>query len=113
MASGIFNIITYDNENIIFSLHITQNGIDRDLTNYNVLMQAKEKVQDTAVVIDFSFYMTITNAQGLIEINVPSSVVAALEGNEYVYDVLLETKATEDKRRILAGLLQIIPGVTQ
>lgn len=113
MVGAEYNIRVANNEDLTLALQLKQNGIARDLTGFTVDMQLRYCADDVAPALDMTAYTTVTAATGIIDIDVPKSVIAGLTDTQYVYDLVLIETATSDIERLLYGNVKILPGVTR
>lgn len=115
MVGALYEISVANNENLIIPLALTdQDGNARNLTGYTVSMQARTDAASTDVILDFSTYMTVTPATGIISINVPADIVAStFTAGVYHYDLIITETATGNITRILYGTIKIFRGVTR
>lgn len=115
MVGALYEISVANNENLVIPLALTTpEGNARDLTGYTVSMQARSDSAGADVILDFSTYMTVTPATGIININVPADIVAAtFVLGVYHYDLIITETATGDITRILYGTIKIFRGVTR
>ena len=114
MVGAQHEIKVANNENLMLQLQLKQAGIARNLAGYTVDMQARLNGSNSDIALDFSPYITVTEATGIIVIDVPHEIVAsALTEAVYQYDLILIETATSDINRILHGSIKLTQGVTR
>ena len=114
MVGAQYEIKVANNENLMLQLQLKQAGVARNLTGYTVDMQARVNGSNSDIALDFTPYITVTEATGTIAIDVPADIVATeLTEAVYQYDLILIETATEDINRILHGSIKLTQGVTR
>jgi hypothetical protein len=109
MASGAYDIEVASNENIIRNFSVSDAGVARDLTGYTAAMHIRS---EDVLILDCTTYLTISEAEGIIALNVPVAEVALLTDLNYQYDIVLTETSSSDATRLLSGVIKITPGVT-
>lgn len=101
--------------NFILSLVWNQsNGSPVDLTNYTARMQVRKSKGSATAELDISTsdYITLGDALGTIDINVPAAVTAALNFTSGVYDLEL-VAGNGNVYRFLEGCVELSKEVTR
>lgn len=113
MVGAEYNISVANNENLKLTLQLKQSNVARDLTGYTVDMQLRNCPDAALPALDMTTYITVTAATGIIDIDVPKAILAALTDNHYFYDLILIETSTGDIERILYGAVKLLSGVTR
>lgn len=86
------------------------NGSPLDLTGYTVKSQMRKSYSSTTVV---DFVATLHDAiQGQIKISMPSATSTGIASGRWVYDVEITQTSTGLKKRVVEGIVTVIPQVT-
>lgn len=84
-----------------------------DLTGYSAEMVIKDKREPTGVVLlDLSSYLAVDSIDGLINIDVPATVLASQTWTAGEYDVsVLISGQPDTRRRVMQGRVTLSRGI--
>lgn len=86
------------------------NNINFDLQNHVITAHAKKSWQS-----DYYFEFdteVIDTAAGKFVITMPYTKTASMEPGRYMYDIVLTNINTDQKYRVIEGILTVNPGIT-
>lgn len=106
------NIVVDQGANYFSSIYLTDaDGIAIDLTGYTGAAQIrKEHTSNTAAA---AFTVTITSANGQVDMSLTAAQTANIVAGEYVYDCELTLTASNVVSRIVEGKVLVTPEVTR
>jgi glutathione synthase/RimK-type ligase-like ATP-grasp enzyme len=95
---------------------LTKNGLPMPLTGYTAQMQIRSKRSSNVVLADFSTdtgkYMTISEAAGIVMLDVPDTITSGFDFSSGVYDMYIESP-TGDRFRVVEGNVVVSATVTR
>lgn len=93
-------------------LELEDNNGDRlDLSNYSIYGQIRRTYKSAVAE---NFQITITDAvNGVIIIELNSTQTSSMKSGRYVYDIYATNEALNKTVKLLEGIFELIPSVTQ
>jgi hypothetical protein len=109
MAAAKHNLIIDQGSDFNMRLTFRQNGVNMDLTGYNIRAQIRQS--KTAPAITTSFTGLVVDAlNGIFMISLPATTSSAINPGNYFYDVEVYGASVT---RVLEGKVTITPEVTR
>jgi len=97
-----------------FSTFVTIASVENDpldLTDLNIQGQVR-KSYGSSTAFDFTVVKTDIEG-GQIQINLDSDTTSSMSIGRYVYDVYAENTNTDQRFKVIEGILEIVPRVTR
>jgi hypothetical protein len=89
-----------------------QDGSPMNLTGFTIQAQIRKSYQSSTFTnFTASVYGTPTNGQ--IRLQLTPSVSSAMRAGRYLYDIEITNTTTQDKYRVLEGIVVISPEITR
>lgn len=112
MSAGRYDIVIDQGSDFALQFSIKEDSIPKDITGYSARAQLRKTTKATTV--SASFVCTVLDAaNGIIKMELPNSVSAALEEGMYVYDLEIYTANDALVTRLLEGKVTLTPEVTR
>lgn len=109
MASAKHNLIIDQGSDFNMKLTFRQDGVNMDLTGYNVRAQIRQTKTSPAVTVSFTG-LVVDAPNGVFMISLPASVSSSINPGNYFYDVEIYGASIT---RVLEGKVTITPEVTR
>jgi len=88
------------------------NGDILDLTDYSVYGQVRRTYKSNNAV-DFNVLIAADPTLGQISIKLSAAQTAAMKSGRYVYDVYAVNDSNNQTIKVIEGMLELVPAVTQ
>ena len=111
--AGISNIFIDAGADYNTTVTVTDGtGAVYDLTGYTAAAQIRKIYESSAATVSFTVAFASDRTTGQLDLTLTGAQTAAVTAGRYVYDLLI-TSSAGAKTRVVEGIAQINPRVTQ
>lgn len=89
----------------------TLNEVPVNLTGGTARMQVRRDASSPTIVLNASAYITLGGVRGTVDLNIPASILSAVEAGKYAYD--LEVEISAEVTTLLEGSFTVAAEVTR
>jgi len=115
MAAGVYNFVVEQGAQFERTFQWKDaKHVPIPMTGYTAQMQLREQSNNALIVADWSRYLTITEAEGILTLTVPAPQTEIIQARVGVYDIeLIPPAGAASKIRFLKGTWQLTREVTK